>query len=193
MKTLVKNRRTYRNRIGTLVDDHVTMKREESDNDNDEEGNNTDSWDDMYQADKERDFGIDKGGNGEDGDENKGADGKDSIDEDDNVEDGDENKGADNEDEDANLDISGSRDGGANEGVNEDGDRNNRKESNGGRGVSGRKDDEGRDGMKRKNRDDGPVTRAKRSKPNVSGGHQVATQPTKKIQQKKSGKSRIDD
>ena len=177
MKTLLKNRRTYRNRIGAPDDDHATMKNEGSDDEDPHDGNNTDSWDEMYQTDKEGDNGEDKGDNVEDGDE-EGGDG---------IKDGDEEGGADNEDE-VNLEISGSRDGGGDEGGSEDGDRNNGKEGYGSCSVSGRKDDEGRNGMKRKNRDDEPVTRAKRTKRDVSGGHQ-ATQPMKKLLlRKKSGK-----
>ena len=177
MKTLLKNRRTYRNRIGAPDDDHATMKNEGSDDEDPHDGNNTDSWDEMYQTDKEGDNGEDKGDNVEDGDE-EGGDG---------IKDGDEEGGADNEDE-VNLEISGSREGGGDEGGSEDGDRNNGKEGYGSCSVSGRKDDEGRNGMKRKNRDDEPVTRAKRTKRDVSGGHQ-ATQPMKKLLlRKKSGK-----
>jgi hypothetical protein len=177
MKTLLKNRRTYRNRIGTPDDEHDTMKKKEGE----DEGNNTDSWEDMYQADKERRLGADEEDNGEDGGQDKGEDGADNED----------------EDEDANPNISGSRGGGGDEDGSgdgdedgsgdgdedgsEDGDENNRKERNGSRGVSGRKDNEGRNVMKRKNQDDEPVTRAKRTKGNVGhGGRQAATKPMKK-------------
>ena len=188
MKTLLKNRRTYRNRIGT--DEYDTVKKEGSEDEKgDHDENDTDNWDDMYKADKERRSSIDESDNGEDGGEAKGNNGDDDgIDEEDNGEDGDEDKGADNGDEDANLDISGSRDGDGDEGGSEDEDRNNGKESNGSRGVSGRKVDEGRDGMKRKNRDDEPVTRVKKAKRDASGSHQVATQPKKKIPLRKKGK-----
>ena len=195
MKTLLKNRRTYRNRIGTINDDdYDKIKKEGSDDDKgdqersedekgDQEGNDTDSWEEMYQADKRR-SGVDESDN-EDGGEAKGDDGDDDgIDEEeDNGKDGDDDKGADNGDEDANQDIGDSGD----EGGSEDGDRDKGKESNGSRGVSGRKVDEGRNRMKRKSRDDEPVTRAKRTKQEVSGGHQAATQP-RKIPLRKKGR-----
>ena len=44
----------------------------------------------------------------------------------------------------------------------------------------------GGNGMKRKNQDDEPATRAKRLKGDVSRGHQAAAQPTKKAQPKKN-------
>lgn len=195
MKTLLKNRRTYRNRIGT-INDYDKIKKEGSDDEKgdqerseesedekgDQEGNDTDSWEEMYQAHKRR-SGVDESDN-KDGGEAKGDDGDDDgIDEEDNGKNGDDDKGADNGDEDANRDIGDSGD----EGGSEDGDRDNGKESNGSRGVSGRKVDEGRNGMKRKCRDDEPVTRAKRTKQEVSGGHQVATQP-RKIPLRKKGR-----
>ena len=140
------------------------MKKDESDdkggshkgNNGDDEGDNTDSWDDMYQA--ARSVGIDEDNNDEDG----GEDGGENKSE----------KAADNED----------RDWGENR------DGNNVMESNGRRGVSGRKDDEGGNGMKRKNQDDEPATGAKRSKGDVSRDHQAAAKPMKKGQlKKKSG------
>ena len=178
MKTLLKNRRTYRNRIGAPDDDHATMKNEGSDDEDPHDGNNTDSWDEMYQTDKEGDNGEDKGDNVEDGDE-EGGDG---------IKDGDEERGVDNEEDEVKLEISGSRDGGGDEGGSEDGDRNNGKEGYGSCSVSGRKDDEGRNRMKRKNRDDEPVTRAKRTKRDVSGGHQATQLMKKLLLRKKSGK-----
>ena len=105
--SLLKNRHTYRNRIGAPDDDHATTKNEGSDDEDAHNGSNTDSWDKMYQTDKEGNNGEDKDGN---------------------VEDGDEEGDADNEKDDANLEISGSRDGGGDEGRSVDGDRNNGKE-----------------------------------------------------------------
>lgn len=169
MKTLLKNRRTYRNRIGTVDDDNDTIKKEGSEDEKDHEGNDTDSWEDMYKADKERHPNTDESDNDEDGGEPKGDD--DGIDEETNGEDEDEDKGADNGDEDANLDITDSRDGDGDEG----------KKSNGSGCASGGKDDEGRSGVKRKNRDDVPVTRAKKTKQDIGGGHQAATQSKKNI------------
>jgi len=71
MKTLLKNRRTYRNRIGTLDDEQDMMKKEENEDEegdhegsnrdgegsNNGEGNKSDSWDDMYEAYKDGHFG----------------------------------------------------------------------------------------------------------------------------------------
>ena len=165
MKTLLKNRRIYRSQIGTADDNYNTVKKEGSEDEKgDHKGSDSDSWDNMYQADKERRSGIDESDNGEDGGEAKGNDSDDGIDGEDNSEDGDEDMGADNGDE------GGSEDG---------------KESNGSCGVSGRKVDEGK---KRKNRDDEPVTRVKRMKRDVSGGHQAAIQPRKKLLLRKKGK-----
>jgi hypothetical protein len=197
MKTLLKNRRTYRNRIG--VDEHDMMMKVESDdeegsheqnngddegdNSGDEEGNNIgdgdgyDSWDDMYQAALR--VGINE--DNEDGGEDKGENGA-------NSEDGDEDGG-----ENMAENAADNEDGGGGEGGGENRDENNETESNGRRGVSGRKDDKGGNGMKRKNQNDEPTMaiRAKRSKRDVSRGHQVAAQPTKKAQPKKnSGKKK---
>jgi hypothetical protein len=177
-----------------LDDEHDTIKKEKNEEEGgDHEGYNkdsedSDSWEEMYQAVKETEFGVDDDGNSEDGGEDKGERGADNEDEDE--------RGADNEDEDEgnHLDISGSRNGGGDEGGSEDGDGNNRKESNGSRGVSGRKDDEGRKRMKRKNQDDEPAARAKRTKRDVSGGHQAVTQPTKRAPSKRGqAKKRIDN
>ena len=77
------------------------------------------------------------------------------------------------------------KDGGGGEGGGKNRDENE-TERNGRRGVSGRKDGKGGNGMKRKNQDDEPATREKRSKGDVSRGHQAATQPTKKAQPKKN-------
>ena len=76
-------------------------------------------------------------------------------------------------------------DGGGGEGGGKNRDENE-TESNGRHGVSGRKDGKGGNGMKRKNQDDEPATRAKRLKGDISGGNQATTQPTKKAQPKKN-------
>ena len=185
MKTLLKNQRTYRNRIG--VDEHDMIMKVESDdeggshekNNGDDEGNNNgddkgsnigdrisyDSWDDIYQAALHVSINEDN----EDGGEDKGENSA-------NSEDGGENMAENTAN---NEDGGGGEDGGKNRDENE-------TESNGRRGVSGRKDGKGGNGMKRKNQDGEPATRAKRSKGDVSGGHQAATQPTKKAQPKKN-------
>ena len=171
MKTLLKNRRTYRNQIG--VSEHDMMMKVESDdeggshekNNGDNEGNNNgdnegsnigdgigyDSWDDIYQAVLHVSINEDDDDGGENMAENA----------------------ADN------------KDGGGGEGGGKNRDENE-TESNGRCGVSGRKDSKGGNRMKRKNQDDEPATRAKRSKGDVSGGHQAAAQPMKKAQPKKN-------
>lgn len=167
MKTLLKNRRTYRNRIGTLDDNYDMVKEEDEDeesdlngDDNNNEGNNTDngantddenntdSWEDMYQTEKAKDFGGDEDDSG----------GPEGVDE-------DEGNGAG---------VGGSKGG----------------VEDGSRGVSGRKDDEGSIGTKRKNQDDEPAAKAKRTKKG-SEGHQAATKSTKKALPKtRSGKKK---
>ena len=142
---------------------------DEGNNNGDDEGSNIgdgigyDSWDDIYQAALH--VGINE--DDDDGGEDKGENGV-------NSEDGGENM-AEN--------AANNEDGGKNRDENE-------TESNGRRGVSGRKDgnfvSKGGNGMKRKNQDDEPATRAKRSKGDVSGGHQAAAQPMKKAQPKKN-------
>ena len=96
MKTLLKNQCTYRNRIGTPGDEHDTMKKEDEDEEGNHDGNRdnkhseggnsgdkneSDSWEAMYQAVKQRGLGNDE--------------------DDDKIEDKDKSEnGADNEDED---------------------------------------------------------------------------------------------
>jgi len=181
MKTLLKNRRTYRNRIGTLDYMHDKKNEESEDGEGDNEinnsdnegsnggeGNDTDSWDDMYQADKEARLGEDEGEGGED----KGE------------------KGGDNEDEDEDMNRVGISGRNGDEGGSEDGDGSNRKEGNSSCGVSGRKDDEGRNGKKRMNEENERDTRSKRTKIDVNGRRQAGAQPMKIAppSRKKSGK-----
>ena len=164
--SLLKNRHTYRNRIGAPDDDHATTKNEGSDDEDAHNGSNTDSWDKMYQMDKE-------GNNGEDKvitlrmEMRKGM------------------RIMRRMMRTWKLVAAGMGVGmrvGVRTGI------GTMERKDGSCSVSGRKDDEGRNGTKRKNRDDEPVTRAKRTKWDVSGGHQ-ATQPMKKLlSRKKSGK-----
>ena len=175
MKTLLKNRRTYRNRIGTLDNKYDMVKEEDKDEESDlngddnnnegnntdnganinngnntDDGNNTDSWEDMYQTEKAKDFSSDEDDSGVP--EGVGED---------------EGNGAG---------VGGSKGGGGVE--------------DGSRGVSGRKDNEGSIGTKRKNQDDKPAAKAKRMKKG-SEGHQAANKSTKKALPKtRSGKKK---
>jgi hypothetical protein len=185
MKTLIKNRRCYRNRIGSL-DDEQEIKKEEGENE-DHDGNNgdndenNDDWDDMYVSDK-----IDVDGDG-DGGEDKGNNGEGSGgDEDENSGDFIGGEGNDGNE------MSGSRgkeDKGNNgAGGGEDEDKNGGDKSG---GEDGRKDNEGRAGLKRKStvtQYEVAATSAKKSKIDGSKGHQEAAQLKKKQPKRKSGK-----
>ena len=191
MKTLIKNRRCYRSRIGTFDKEQEIKKEESQDEESDQEGsnvddgnngysdgNNGDDWDDMYMPEKKGD----EDNNGRDGGEDNGA------------------GGSDGDDEDEDVNVNGSEDDGSN-GTNggevedenggdinggEDEDGNMGKEINGGHGKVGEKGNEGRVGMKRKFT---PVavtastaTRVKKKMDDSKGAQ------SKKIQLKRKGK-----
>ena len=170
MKTLLKNRRSYKHRIGSLDDVQHTMKKEEShaekgidrDGNNDDNGDNDenddDSWDNMYMEHKEKHVDT------EEEEEEEGN--KDGDDEGGNGGDG-----------------SGDEDG-----IGGDGD----EDGNGGKERNGSRQ------MKRKftvtqDNETAAAARPKRTKRGGSGSHQVASRSTKKPQSKKmSGSKRKD-
>jgi hypothetical protein len=183
MKTLLKNRRTYRNRIGTLDDEYDTMKKEEDEegdhngNNNNDEGNNGKTIPTVRRrctrprrgnilamrttTTRMRVMKM--------------------------------RVGTVQAFVAARVVVVRTRMGTATigsrgEGGGGDEDGNGGTVTNGSRGVSGRKNNEGRIRMKRKKQDDEPAARAKRMKKG-SGGDQVATKSTKKAKpKKKSGK-----
>jgi hypothetical protein len=207
MKTLIKNRRCYKNRIGSLDDEQEIKKeegeKEDHDGTNGDNYENNDDWDNMYVSDKsdvdgDGDGGEDKGnngeGSGEDEDENGGVfNGGEDEDGNDGKEmsgscgkvgrkDKGNNGAGGGEDED---ESGGDKSGG------EDEDGNDGKEISSSRGKVGRKDNEGRAGMKRKStvtQYEVTATSAKRSKMDGSKGHQEAAQSKKKQPKRKSGK-----
>lgn len=199
MKTLIKNRRTYTHRIGSLADEQA-VKNEGVD---DVEGINHDSdLDSMYAAEKI--LGGDEDDNGDDGDDGLndmdlygGSNGGD--DEDGNGTNiNEEGWGGDEDENGANINNEeGGHDEvekGAEIDGNEEGDDNGiNTRIKGGRSLPGGKDN-GR-GTKRKlevTQDDKGSARTKKTKKDGSGGHQGATQSTKKVMpKKKSGKKRV--
>jgi hypothetical protein len=194
MKTLLKNRRVYKNRIGSLDkhDKHQISKDNDGEEDKDENYGNDSDWESMYMpVDKENQdggkdiIGGEDGGDyrigseDEDEDEDSGKDiiggevgGEDGIGSED--EDGGKDGGEDGiggEDEDGGKDINGGVDGG------EDGS------GGGSRSVK-------QAGVKRKQTrdiDDEPATatRSKRKKMDGSGAHQAPIQLTKKAPPKR--------
>jgi hypothetical protein len=218
MKTLLKNRRSYRKRLGSLDDEQEMMKKEDSEksdydgNNNDHDGNNSDN--DGNNSDNDGNNGDNDGNNGDnDGMVSDWEDmymtlrkeiGNDEDDngedEDDNGEDEDDNGEDGCEDEAAIINDSGDGDGNGADvnGGDMDEDGNGRKEINGSHGEFGGKDYEGRNGagMKRKLKafeDDEPATasKTKRTKTDGSRDHQAATQSTKKtLPKRKSGRKR---
>ena len=92
IKMLLKNRCTYRSRIGSLAEEQESVCEKEGDydgnnsgneNTNDDDENSNNEWDDMYMAYKENhssgdeddnnsDGGVDKDGNGSDNNGDKG-------------------------------------------------------------------------------------------------------------------------
>jgi hypothetical protein len=188
MKTLIKNRRTYRHRIGP-IDDEQVVKNEEIDVDvRDNEGSVRNSDMESMYAEDEKKLGSDEDDNGEDG-EDQAQNGKDMY---------GGSDGGNDEDENDTKNINGSEEGadeedvdGANIGGDEE-DGNNAK-INDSHGLPRGKDNRG--SMKRKlkvTRDDEPSARKKRTKQDSSGGHQGATQLTKKAMPKrKSSKKKV--
>ena len=192
MKTLIKNRRTYRHRTGSLADEQV-VKIEGVDN---VEGSNHDS-----DLDTEKILGGDEDDNGDDGDD--GLNDKDLYG---SSNGGDDEDGNGNEegwggDEDENGTNIGGVEGGHDEvengaetdGNEEGGDDGINARTRGGRSLPGGKDN-GR-GMRRNlevTQDDEGSARTKKTKRDGSRGHQGATQLTKKVMPKrKSGKKKV--
>ena len=190
MKTLLKNRRTYRNRVGSLDEEQGMVKKEEGD---DDDRNNGDDYGDDYGNNGDDD------GNNDDDDGNNGGDDGNNGDDDGNGDDDDwenmytaykeQQHGRDEDD------VAEDNGGDGNEGLEEGEDGNGRRIINGSRGGFGGKAIEGmgRGGTKRKaTQGDEPATatRAKRAKRDGSGSHQVATQPTKKAPLKRNSSKR---
>jgi hypothetical protein len=143
MKTLIKNRRSYRSRIGSpdQLGDKVLKDSDEEEGAGGNGGDN-DDWEDMYMEEK----GMGKkriGGGDEDGDED--------------------------EDDDRMKDISGSEDGGEDEdGGSENGVEDDEGRSSGNKQAGMKRKERIQDIDER-----ATATRAKRMKINGSGGHQA--------------------
>jgi hypothetical protein len=197
MKTLIKNRRTYKNRIGSL-DDEQAVKNEEVD---DLDGINHDSDLDSMYAEEKKVLGGDEDDNGEDGDEGRndldmygGSNG--GNDEDGNGAntnneegwgDGEDGNGANINNEEGGHDEDGNS---AKIDGNEVGNDGINAKIKGGRSLPGGKDNGG--STKRKlevTQDDEGSAGTKKTKKVGSGGHQGATQSTKKgMPKRNSGK-----
>jgi hypothetical protein len=183
MRTLIKNRRTYKHRIGSMDDEQNTVKNEVDYDGNDGGSDRNTDMDSMYVEDK-KDLDSDEDNNGEDGGD-KGDNGMEIRKGD--YEDGNGAEIDDGDDGGDGGDGNNSGDGG------EDKERSHGKAINGSRGWPGGKDSG--ESTKRKlkvTQDDEQGARAKRSKKDGSGGDQGATQSTKKAMPKrKAGKKRL--
>jgi hypothetical protein len=200
MKTLLKNRRTYKHRIGS-IDEHI-VKNEEVEVEEvevDHNGDDDEGSDDMYMEDEKNYLGSDENGNGEDKGENGGSDGGDDEDGSGAIINGSEDGG---DDDDGNgTKINGSEDGRDDEdgngtkinGSEDGGEDKERKAINSSRGLPGGKANGGSTKRKLKvTQDDEPSARVKRTKKDGSGGHQGGTQLTKKVMPKRqSGKKKF--
>ena len=203
MKTLIKNRRTYRHRIGSLADEQA-VKNERVD---DVEGSNHDSdSDSMYFADKmlsgDEDNNGDEDDNGDDGDDgvndmdlyggsNGGGDEGGSganVNEEGWGGDDDEN-GANINNEEGGHEVENGAEIDSNE---EGGDDGINARIKGGRSLPGGKDNRRTKRKLEVTQDDEGSARTKKTKKDGSGGHQGATQATKKVMpRKKSGKKKV--